>query len=94
MSKTWFVTGSSRGFGRRFAEAALSRGDKVAATARNSDALAGLAAAHGDAILPLPWTSRTRPPRLRQSTRPTSTSGAWTSSSTTSGSACSAWPRS
>nr|WP_322755357.1 hypothetical protein [Frankia sp. Cas3] len=32
MSKIWFVTGSSRGFGRRFAEAALPRGDKVAAT--------------------------------------------------------------
>jgi NAD(P)-dependent dehydrogenase (short-subunit alcohol dehydrogenase family) len=53
MSKTWFITGSSRGFGRRFAEAALSRGDKVAATARDTGSLAGLAAAHGDAILPL-----------------------------------------
>ncbi|WP_432013595.1 SDR family NAD(P)-dependent oxidoreductase [Streptomyces cucumeris] len=53
MSKVWFITGSSRGFGRRFAEAALSRGDKVAATARNADSLADLAAAHGDAVLPL-----------------------------------------
>ncbi|MER5223248.1 hypothetical protein ABT032_23185 [Streptomyces flaveus] len=32
MSKVWFVTGASRGFGRRFVEAALSRGDKVAAS--------------------------------------------------------------
>lgn len=54
MSKIWFITGSSRGFGRRFAEAALSRGDKVAATARTTGSLADLAAAHGDAILPLP----------------------------------------
>ncbi|MEV4235753.1 MULTISPECIES: SDR family NAD(P)-dependent oxidoreductase [unclassified Nocardia] len=54
MSKIWFITGSSRGLGRRFTEAALSRGDKVAATARNTDALADLVAAHGDAILPLP----------------------------------------
>jgi NADP-dependent 3-hydroxy acid dehydrogenase YdfG len=54
MSKTWFITGSSRGFGRRFAEAALSRGDKVAATARNTDSLTDLVAAYGDAILPLP----------------------------------------
>ncbi|MEU6182977.1 SDR family NAD(P)-dependent oxidoreductase [Streptomyces coeruleorubidus] len=54
MSKIWFITGSSRGFGRRFAEAALSRGDKVAATARNANSLADLVAAHGDAILPLP----------------------------------------
>jgi NAD(P)-dependent dehydrogenase (short-subunit alcohol dehydrogenase family) len=53
MSKTWFITGSSRGFGRRFAEAALSRGDKVAATARDTDSLADLAAAHGDRVLPL-----------------------------------------
>lgn len=53
MSKIWFVTGSSRGFGRRFVEAALSRGDKVAATARNTDSLAVLVAAHGNAILPL-----------------------------------------
>ncbi len=28
MSKVWFVTGSSRGLGRSFVEAALSRGDK------------------------------------------------------------------
>lgn len=27
MYKIWFITGSSRGFGRRFAEAALGRGD-------------------------------------------------------------------
>jgi NAD(P)-dependent dehydrogenase (short-subunit alcohol dehydrogenase family) len=53
MSKIWFVTGSSRGFGRRFIEAALERGDRVAATARNTDSLAGLVAAHGEAVLPL-----------------------------------------
>ena len=53
MSKIWFITGSSRGFGRQFVEAALSRGDTVAATARNAGSLADLVAAHGDAILPL-----------------------------------------
>ncbi|MDT0344783.1 SDR family NAD(P)-dependent oxidoreductase [Streptomyces litchfieldiae] len=53
MSKTWFVTGSSRGLGRSFVEAALSRGDKVAATARSTGSLDALVAAHGDAILPL-----------------------------------------
>jgi NAD(P)-dependent dehydrogenase (short-subunit alcohol dehydrogenase family) len=53
MSKVWFITGSSRGFGRQFAEAALERGDKVAATARNTDSLNDLVAAHGEAILPL-----------------------------------------
>ncbi|MEV3971331.1 SDR family oxidoreductase [Streptomyces sp. NPDC050698] len=53
MSKIWFITGSSRGFGRQFVTAALERGDKVAATARGTDALADLVAAHGEAILPL-----------------------------------------
>jgi NAD(P)-dependent dehydrogenase (short-subunit alcohol dehydrogenase family) len=53
MSKIWFITGTSRGFGRQFATAALQRGDKVAATARNTDSLADLVAAHGEAILPL-----------------------------------------
>lgn len=49
--KVWFVTGSSRGLGRAFVEAALSRGDKVAATARKS--LTELSEKYGDAVLPL-----------------------------------------
>jgi NAD(P)-dependent dehydrogenase (short-subunit alcohol dehydrogenase family) len=53
MSKTWFITGSSRGFGREFVTAALSRGDKVAATARNIGSLDDLAAVYGEAVLPL-----------------------------------------
>lgn len=53
MSKIWFVTGSSRGFGRKYVEAALSRGDKVVATARNTETLADLVAAHGDSVLAL-----------------------------------------
>ncbi len=53
MSKVWFVTGSSRGLGRSFVEAALARGDKVAATARNDDSLQSLVAAYGDAVRPL-----------------------------------------
>jgi NAD(P)-dependent dehydrogenase (short-subunit alcohol dehydrogenase family) len=32
-SKVWFITGTSKGFGRVWAEAALARGDRVAATA-------------------------------------------------------------
>jgi NAD(P)-dependent dehydrogenase (short-subunit alcohol dehydrogenase family) len=51
--KTWFITGTSRGFGREWAIAALDRGDKVAATARNLDALDDLVAKYGDAILPI-----------------------------------------
>ncbi|MEO3810999.1 SDR family NAD(P)-dependent oxidoreductase [Sphaerisporangium sp. B11E5] len=53
MSKVWFVTGSSRGLGRNFVEAALSRGDKVAATARTAASLDELVAAYGEAVFPL-----------------------------------------
>lgn len=53
MSKVWFVTGSSKGFGREFVLAALERGDKVAATARNTDTLSDLVEKYGDAVLPL-----------------------------------------
>jgi NAD(P)-dependent dehydrogenase (short-subunit alcohol dehydrogenase family) len=51
--KTWFITGTSRGFGREWASAALDRGDKVAATARDIASLDDLAAKYGDAILPI-----------------------------------------
>ncbi|MFB9683583.1 SDR family NAD(P)-dependent oxidoreductase [Amycolatopsis plumensis] len=53
MSKVWFVTGSSRGLGRRFVEAALGRGDRVVATARSTESLGDLVATYGDAVLPL-----------------------------------------
>lgn len=53
MQKVWFITGSSRGLGRQFTEAALSRGDKVAATARSVEGFGDLVAAYGDAVLPL-----------------------------------------
>ena len=54
MSKVWFITGTSRGIGRAFAEAALERGDKVAASARNVAVLDDLVAKYGDeAVLPL-----------------------------------------
>lgn len=51
--KVWFITGSSRGFGRHWAEAALQRGDLVAATARNTESLGALVQTYGDAVLPL-----------------------------------------
>jgi len=51
--KTWFITGTSRGFGREWTIAALDRGDKVAATARNLATLDDLVAKYGDAILPI-----------------------------------------
>ena len=53
MSKTWFITGAGRGFGKEFAKSALGRGDRVAATARNTAALDDLVQQYGDAVLPL-----------------------------------------
>lgn len=53
MSKTIFITGASKGFGRIWTEAFLKRGDKVAATARNMEALAELAAQYPDTLLPI-----------------------------------------
>jgi NAD(P)-dependent dehydrogenase (short-subunit alcohol dehydrogenase family) len=52
-SKVWFITGVSRGFGRLWALAALERGDRVAATARDTSTLTDLQQRFGDALLPL-----------------------------------------
>ncbi|KUI30526.1 short-chain dehydrogenase [Mycobacterium sp. IS-1496] len=51
--KVWFITGTSRGFGREWAIAALERGDRVAATARDTATLADLTEKFGDALLPI-----------------------------------------
>jgi NADP-dependent 3-hydroxy acid dehydrogenase YdfG len=51
--KIWFITGASRGFGRVWTEAALQRGDRVAATARQIASLADLTAQYGTNVLPL-----------------------------------------
>jgi NADP-dependent 3-hydroxy acid dehydrogenase YdfG len=59
--KTWFITGTSRGFGRIWAEAALERGDKVVATARRLETLAPLSEVHGEAVLPLQLDVTDRP---------------------------------
>ncbi len=48
--KVWFITGTSKGFGRVWAEAALARGDRVAATARNVKTLAPLVERYGERI--------------------------------------------
>lgn len=51
--RTWFITGSSSGFGRLMTEQLLGRGDRVAATARDAAALDDLVARYGEAI----WTA-------------------------------------
>ncbi|MBF8189673.1 SDR family NAD(P)-dependent oxidoreductase [Nonomuraea sp. K274] len=50
MSRTWLITGSSRGFGRELAVAALERGDRVVATARRPGQLDDLVPKYGDRV--------------------------------------------
>ena len=51
--KVWFITGTSKGFGRVWAEAALSRGDQVAATARSVETLSPLTKRFGNQVAAL-----------------------------------------
>ena len=53
MSKTIFITGASRGFGKIWAEAFLERGDKVVVTSRSSSGLQDLVDRYGSAVLAL-----------------------------------------
>jgi len=55
-NKVWLITGASSGFGRAIAEAALDRGDRVVATARDPDQLSDLATADGVHVIPLDVT--------------------------------------
>ncbi|WP_433574833.1 SDR family NAD(P)-dependent oxidoreductase [Nocardia brasiliensis] len=52
-TNTWFITGSSRGFGHSLALAALEAGDNVVATARKPEQLADLAERYGERVLPV-----------------------------------------
>ncbi|GII63819.1 short-chain dehydrogenase/reductase [Sphaerisporangium krabiense] len=48
--RTWFITGTSRGFGREMTEILLGRGDRVAATLRDPSRLDELADRHTDRL--------------------------------------------
>jgi NAD(P)-dependent dehydrogenase (short-subunit alcohol dehydrogenase family) len=50
MASTWFITGTSTGFGRELTEQLLRRGDTVAATLRTPSRLDDLAAEYGDRL--------------------------------------------
>jgi NAD(P)-dependent dehydrogenase (short-subunit alcohol dehydrogenase family) len=54
MSKTWFITGTSSGFGRLMTESLLARGDRVAATLRKVEILDDLKVQHGERL----WVTR------------------------------------
>jgi NAD(P)-dependent dehydrogenase (short-subunit alcohol dehydrogenase family) len=49
--RTWFITGTSRGFGREWSIAALERGDRVAGTARDTSTMNDLESKYGDRLL-------------------------------------------
>ncbi|WP_432571013.1 SDR family oxidoreductase [Kineococcus sp. SYSU DK005] len=51
--RTWFITGSTSGFGRLMTEQLLQRGDRVAATARDTSSLGDLATRYGRQL----WTA-------------------------------------
>jgi len=53
MSKTIFITGASKGFGKIWVESFLKRGHRVAATSRNINALGDLAKKYSENFLPL-----------------------------------------
>jgi NAD(P)-dependent dehydrogenase (short-subunit alcohol dehydrogenase family) len=53
-SRVWLITGSSSGFGRQLADAALRAGDRVAATARRTETLDDLVASAPDRVLAVP----------------------------------------
>lgn len=48
--KTWFITGVSSGFGRHMTELLLARGDRVAGTVRNMNAVSDLKGQYGDLL--------------------------------------------
>jgi NAD(P)-dependent dehydrogenase (short-subunit alcohol dehydrogenase family) len=51
MQQTWFIAGSSHGFGRALTQAALDAGDRVVATARNPHTLDDLVDGRLDDLL-------------------------------------------
>lgn len=52
-TRTWFITGASRGFGAIWSRAVLEHGDHLVATARDVSTLRSLAEQYGDRVLPL-----------------------------------------
>ena len=50
MSKVWLITGAARGLGRSIAEAVLTAGDQLVATARDPNRLVDLEKRYGDQV--------------------------------------------
>lgn len=54
MSKVWFITGCSRGFGRSLAKEVLEKGDQLIATARKPEQLDDFVKQYGNQVCVLP----------------------------------------
>ena len=65
MANVWLITGSSRGFGRRLAEAVLAHGDRLIATARNPEQLGDLVTRYGDTTVRAVALDVTKPEQAR-----------------------------
>ncbi|MET7305044.1 oxidoreductase [Embleya sp. NPDC005575] len=50
MTRTWLITGASRGFGRALSEAVLEAGDRLLATARRPEQLQDLVLRYGERV--------------------------------------------
>ena len=68
MSKVWFITGTSTGFGRTLAETLLAKGETVVLTARRPEAVATLAEGYPQTALALPLDV-TKPDAVRAAVR-------------------------
>jgi nucleoside-diphosphate-sugar epimerase len=53
VSKNWFITGASAGFGFEFVRGAAGRGDRVVATSRSNAGLKPLVEEFGDLVIPV-----------------------------------------
>jgi NADP-dependent 3-hydroxy acid dehydrogenase YdfG len=65
---TWFITGTSSGFGRHLTELLLERGDRVAATCREIEAMDDLEGRYGHRLwkAALDVTDTSSPSRVRR----------------------------
>ena len=86
--KTWFITGASRGLGRVWAEAALQRGDRVVATARDLSTLDDLVGSYGEDVLALELDVTDKTGGEAAIRKAATTSAGSTSWSTTPATAC------
>src|ERR1700730_5531588 len=87
--KVWFITGASKGFGYVWTEAALARGDRVAAAARNIGSLDWLEARICDKLLALSLDVGDKKAVDAAVEKAHNSSAALTSSSTMRATACS-----